>query len=139
MTTELASKQRCGAQTLKGAQCRGVAMPGERLCVLHSERAAEGRKRGGQNHANVARATKRLPPDLRAIADMLAEGIEATRDGRMKPAVLTAMAAGSSGLLKVIELAVLMHQVDEMRGQVAALMAQRALEPATQAEGAPPL
>ncbi len=128
MDNEGASRRQCSATTRKGARCRTRALPGRDHCGLHSPEAVEGRRLGGVNRSNAHRATIRLPPDLRAVADMLAEGIEQTRDGAMKPQVLTAMAAGTTALLRVVELALLAAQLDEMKRQIAEIQAQRTIE-----------
>lgn len=120
--------RRCSVLTKSGTQCRGKALPDRPYCAVHSPEAIEGRRRGGVNRSNVQRGLKRLPPTLREVADMLADGIEQTRDGKMKPPVLSAMAAGTSALVKVAEVAMLASQVEEMRRQVADLLAQRSQE-----------
>ena len=107
MADEVTGKRRCSTTTKSGAQCRGKALAGREYCAIHSPESIEGRRLGGVNRSNAHRATIRLPPDLRAVADMLVEGIEQTRDGAMKPPVLTAMAAGTTALLRVVELALL--------------------------------
>lgn len=116
----------CGALTKSGSPCRARALPdGSGFCFAHVPGSDQARVQGGRARSNVQRGLKRLPPTLREVADMLADGIERTRDGTMKPPVLTAMAAGTSALVKVAEVAMLASQVEEMRRQVAELLAQK--------------
>jgi hypothetical protein len=119
--------QRCETITKSGQQCRGRALPGETYCAVHSPQANVGRSLGRQ-HRSIVRAAKRLPPDMRQLVDMLAEGVEDVRDGQLKPAQLSAMAAGASAAVKVLELALLTAELEVLRGQVAELALQRAQE-----------
>jgi hypothetical protein len=120
--------QRCETITKSGQQCRGRALPGETYCAVHSPQANVGRSLGRQHRSTIVRAAKRLPPDMRQLVDMLAEGVEDVRDGKLKPAQLSAMAAGASAAVKVLELALLTAELEVLRGQVAELALQRAQE-----------
>lgn len=120
--------QQCERETKAGNRCRGRALPGCDYCAMHSPQSVEGRKLGGERHSTIERAAKRLPPDMRQLVDMLAQGVEDVRDGALKPAQLTAMAAGASAAVKVLELALLSAEIETLRGQVAELATQRAIE-----------
>src|SRR5690242_5839272 len=120
--------QQCEMTTKAGGRCRGRVLPGQTYCTMHSPQAIEGRRLGGEHRSNVERAARRLPPDLRQIVDMLSEGIEDVRSGALPASRLTAMAAGASAVVRVVEVALLQAELETLRGQVAELTTQRALE-----------
>lgn len=116
-------KQRCAAMTRAGAPCRGWALPERDYCVFHSAEAVEGRRSGGAASSNVQRGLKRLPPNLREVMDHVALGVEQVHEGALKPAQLSAMAAGAMALIKLVEAAVLAPEVEALRVQVRELLA----------------
>ena len=109
--------------TLAGAPCRGRALPERDYCVFHSAEAIEGRRIGGAASSNVQRGLKRLPPSLREVMDHVAIGVEQVHEGALKPAQLSAMAAGAMALIKLVEAAVLAPEIEALRLQVAELVA----------------
>jgi hypothetical protein len=120
---EVAGERRCNALTRSGTQCRVRALPNRAYCALHSPEAVQGRRVGGVARSNVARGLKRLPPSLRDVMDMIAEGIRECHEGTLKPAQLQAMAAGGRTLIELVEAAVLAPELEALRLQVAELLA----------------
>lgn len=124
MSTEAETgKRRCAAMTRAGAPCRGWALPERDYCVFHSAEAVEGRRSGGAASSNVQRGLKRLPPSLREVMEHVALGVEQVHEGALKPAQLSAMAAGATALIKLVEAAVLAPEIEALRAQVRELLA----------------
>ncbi len=69
-----------------------------------------------------------MPPDLREVADLVAVAIRQVHQNDLEPRQLSAMAAGTTALCKVLEVALLRAEVDALRDQVAQLVAQRTVE-----------
>lgn len=122
------SERQCSATTRKGTPCRTRALPGRDYCGLHSPEAVEGRRRGGVNRSNAQRGLQLMPPDLKQVAELVSVAIRQVYDGDLEPRQLSSMAAGTTALCKVLEVALLRTEVDALRDQVAQLVAQRTIE-----------
>ena len=119
------SRQQCSATTRSGSQCRGLALAGRDYCAVHSPESVEGRRQGGVNRSNARRSLKVAPADMRQIADLISVAIQRVNDAEMDPRQLSAMAAGTTALCRVLELVLLRAEVDTLRSQVTALMQER--------------
>jgi len=75
------------------------------------------RRAGGLNKANVVRAEKVLPRDLRPLLGLLVKGMTAVRDGELEPGRLSAMAAAAGALVRLYSVV----DADEIAARVAAL------------------
>ncbi len=75
--------------------------------------------------SNVQRGLKRLPPNLREVMDHVAVGVEQVHEGTLMPGQLSAMAAGATALVKLVEAAVLAPGIEALRLQDAALSRRR--------------
>ena len=64
-----------------------------------------------------------MPPSLREVMEHVALGVEQVHEGALKPAQLSAMAAGATALIKLVEAAVLAPEVEALRAQVRELLA----------------
>ncbi len=117
-----ASTGRCAATRADGTPCRAHALPGRSCCWAHDqdqqERAAEARRRGGQNRGNLARIRKATPDALKEAQDRLIEALRAVQTGDMDPRIGTAMATISSALVKVHEAGELAVRVEELEGRL---------------------
>lgn len=120
--------RRCAALTKRGAYCRALALPGGEYCFAHVPGSAEARVQGGKARSNVRRGLRKLPPNLREVMDLIAVGVEEVHQGKLKPAQLSAMAAGGRTLIELVEAAILAPELEALRSQVAELLAQKQQE-----------
>ncbi len=85
----------CGGTKRDGTGCGGIALPSG-LCWAHDpavrDRADEARRRGGHNRSTIARATRRMPRDLKDLGSRLLEAFEAVNAGELAPDKAHAMA-----------------------------------------------
>ncbi|MBI4582725.1 MAG: hypothetical protein HY717_01635 [Planctomycetes bacterium] len=95
-----AEVKRCQALKRDGAPC-GVRAGPLGLCIFHSPESAEWRKRGGERSLLATRLHLRLPPALKWVADVLAESIRQTKDGRLEPNAAAAIAKLAAVLLQL--------------------------------------
>jgi hypothetical protein len=109
--------QTCQAVTAQGLPCKGRARA-DGYCLAHTpsleERRAEARVKGGEHRSNVHRAAKRLPPDLKAIIDVLVDALSEVHDGRITPAQATAMSSLAGAISKLHESADLAARIDAL-------------------------
>lgn len=111
---------RCAATKPDGSPCRAAAKHGSRFCVFHDPdpearaRSEEVRVRGGANSARLTRAMKRLPSDLRAVYDRLAQALEEVHAGTLDANRAHAMAALSRAMVTVLDSAETLHRLDSI-------------------------
>ncbi len=92
--------KRCQALKRDKTPCGMRAGP-HGLCIFHSPESAEWRKRGGERCSLATRLHLRLPPALKWVADVLAESIRQTKDGRLEPNAAAAIAKLAAVLLQL--------------------------------------
>lgn len=131
-----AERRRCGALTKSGAYCRAWALPdGRGFCFAHAPGSDQARVQGGHARSNVQRGVRRLPPDLRDVMGRVATAVEQVHEGALDPRRLSAMASGAQALIRLVEVALLSNEIEELQRQVAEIAAQRTIE-AVRAPGA---
>ena len=101
-------RNRCAAMTDKGP-CKASPVKGQAYCVFHGGAGEEvmhaARVRGGQNSSGLARALKRLPPELRSTYELLARALEDVHEGRIDATRATAMAALVRAMIALLDCA----------------------------------
>jgi hypothetical protein len=120
---------KCTATNKSGAACSAQAWK-DQLCRWHhpdlEAKRAEGRRKGGQNKSNAARAKKELPAgvmtnaELRGLVGLTIKGV---LDGRIEPGIGNSVAALSRAYVAVTEagaVETLQSQVGELRALIAA-------------------
>ena len=95
-TSQTGRGKPCSAQTWRDGMCRWHHPD------LETERAAW-RERGGQNRSNAARASKRLPRELKDVQLALCRALAALEAGDLEPQRATAMAALGRAIVTVTE------------------------------------
>lgn len=107
----------CRATRTNGSPCKATATPSG-LCCFHDPELqkpmADARRRGGVNRSNAARASKRIPKDMQALASQLMEAISECYTGDLDPKRLSAMASGAGAVVRV-------HEVGEFEQRLEAL------------------
>jgi len=113
-------RNRCAATKPDGTPCRAGRVAGTPYCIFHQcdpearERSAEARRRGGENSARLTRALRRLPADLRAVYDRLAEALDQVHSGALDPTRAHAMAALSRAMVAVLDSAETLRRLDDI-------------------------
>jgi hypothetical protein len=89
--------------------CKARSVKGQTLCVFHGGAGADqslaARIRGGQNSAKLARALRKLPPELRNTYETLIGALEDVREGRIDATRATAMAALVRAMIALLDCA----------------------------------
>ena len=93
----------CTALRKDGRLCRAKASGDPPLCVGHSATAKEGRQKGGRNRATKERIIKRLPADLRHLAEDMEAARKKVATGDFSPSQGTAIAALARATLSIYE------------------------------------
>lgn len=110
----------CDAIRSNGERCRAQALPERSQCFAHDpenrERATAARRKGGENKSTPARASRRIPKDMRDLASQLMAAISECHDGELDPKRLSAMASGAGAVVRV-------HEVGEFEQRLEALEA----------------
>jgi hypothetical protein len=108
----------CETIRSNGERCRAQALPSRSKCWAHDpgsrEKADEARRRGGANRSNVARASRRLPGDLKGLGSRLLETFEAVNSGELAPDRAHAMARLASVYVQI-------HSTAEIEARLEAL------------------
>lgn len=103
---------KCSGTNANGEPCGGNALPGKALCFVHdpdsAPKAAEGRRRGGQNRKTPPATLPADTPDLplasvEDVRSALAECYNAVRCGRMAVNVGNALAVIGQGILRALQ------------------------------------
>jgi hypothetical protein len=76
--------------------------------------AAAARQRGGTNRSNVARASRRMPRDMKSLGERILQAFDRVETGELDPARAHAMA-------RLVAAFVQLHQVGEMDARLEAL------------------
>jgi hypothetical protein len=109
--------KQCGAIKRDGTPCRSMALDSG-LCWAHDplvrDRADAARKRGGENRSNLARASARMPKDMKSLGERILAAFDRVETGELDPARAHAMA-------RLVAAFVQLHQVGELEGRLAAL------------------
>src|SRR5438067_945181 len=99
----------CSGIRADGARCTAPARPGEPWCLGHSpdlaERRAEGRRRGGRNRSNLARAARAATasPQVAALLAKLETALDDTLSGDLPAASASAAASLARSIIAVLE------------------------------------
>jgi len=108
----------CETIRSNGERCRAQALPDRVGCWAHDpgsrEKADEARRRGGANRSNVARASRRMPRDMKALSRRILEAFEEVSAGELAPDRAHAMA-------RLAAVYVQLHQLGELEGRLAEL------------------
>ena len=111
---------RCETVRSNGERCRAQALPDQVGCWAHDpgsrEKADEARRRGGVNRSNVARATRRLPRDMKDLSRRILEAFEQVSAGELAPDRAHAMA-------RLASVYVQLHQAGEVEMRLEVLEA----------------
>lgn len=106
-----------------GERCRAQALPDRPGCWAHDpgsrEKAHEARRRGGANRSNVARATWRLPRDIKDLSGRILEAFDQVATGELAPDRAHAMA-------RLAAVYVQLHHAGEVETRLQALEAAAA-------------
>ncbi len=110
----------CETVRSNGERCRAQALPDRVGCWAHDpgsrEKADEARRRGGVNRSNVARATRRLPRDIKDLSRRILEAFDQVATGELAPDRAHALA-------RLAAVYVQLHQVGELEGRLEVLEA----------------
>ena len=110
----------CETVRSNGERCRAQALPDRVGCWAHDpgsrEKADEARRRGGVNRSNVARATRRMPRDMKDLSRRILEAFEAVSTGELAPDRAHAMA-------RLASVYVQLHQAGEVEMRLEVLEA----------------
>ncbi len=91
------------------------------MCCFHDPELqkpmADARRKGGVNRSNAARASKRIPKDMQALASQLMEAITETYSGELDPKRLSAMGTAAGAVVRI-------HEVAETEQRIQALEAR---------------
>ncbi len=108
----------CAATRADGSPCKARALPDRTLCWAHSPdhqaKAEQARSRGGTNRSNTARASRRMPRDMKALGERILQAFDRVETGHLDPARAHAMA-------RLVAAFVQLHQVGELEGRLEAL------------------
>ncbi len=110
------------SQTVRGNPCSAQAWR-DGMCRWHhpdleAERGAW-RERGGQNRSNAARASKRLPRELKDVQLALCRALAALEAGDLEPQRATAMAALGRAIVTVTEAGTLEERLAALEARAA--------------------
>ncbi len=118
----------CTATRRNGEPCRAQALPDQDLCWAHSpgmrQKAAEARRRGGENKANVVRAGKHIPRDMKELARRLLKAIDEVHRGEFMPDQARAMASLAGAVCRVYEAGEVEQRIAELEARLEAQPAQ---------------
>jgi hypothetical protein len=110
----------CETVRSNGERCRTQALPDRVGCWAHDpgsrEKADEARRRGGANRSNVARATRRLPRDIKDLSRRILEAFDQVAIGELAPDRAHAMA-------RLAAVYVQLHQAGEVETRLEVLEA----------------
>ncbi len=110
----------CETIRSNGDRCRAQALPSRPKCWAHDpgsrEKADEARRRGGANRSNVARATRRLPRDMKDLSGRILEAFDQVATGELAPDRAHAMA-------RLAAVYVQLHQAGEVETRLEVLEA----------------
>jgi hypothetical protein len=121
--------ERCTATTKSGNHCAARAWK-DGLCPWHHpDKIKEISAKGGRNSSTRARAIKRLrgPQAMADLRDVLMEAFVETREGKLDPKVLTALATGARAILDVSGVATYDDQISDLKRQLAELSERRGI------------
>lgn len=127
---------RCQAQTKTGKPCSATPRPGTSFCVWHApdfnNKRSSWAREGGLGSSKANRAKKRMAGGLRDLETVQAIMLQAlidTRDGKLEPAILTALATAArsiDAIAKTTAAASMEERLDEMASQIVELSSRRA-------------
>ena len=110
----------CETVRSNGERCRAQALPDRVGCWAHDpgsrEKADEARRRGGVNRSNVARATRRMPRDMKDLSRGSLEAFDQVATGELAPDRAHAMA-------RLASVYVQLHQAGEVEMRLEVLEA----------------
>jgi hypothetical protein len=110
----------CETVRSNGERCRAQALPDRVGCWAHDpgsrEKADEARRRGGVNRSNVARATRRMPRDMKDLSRRILEVFDQVATGELAPDQAHAMA-------RLASVYVQLHQAGEVEMRLEVLEA----------------
>ena len=110
----------CETVRSNGERCRAQALPDRVGCWAHDpgsrEKADEARRRGGVNRSNVARATRRMPRDMKDLSRRILEAFDQVATGERAPDRAHAMA-------RLASVYVQLHQAGEVETRLEVLEA----------------
>lgn len=101
-------KSTCKGIKKDGTPCRANGLSQlDGYCLAHGppEKTREWRSLGGKNSSTAARSDKRLPERYQNVIETLTQGIFDVRDGKLDPAVYTAMCRGAKVLAEYYRMA----------------------------------
>ncbi len=112
----------CTATRRNGEPCRAQALPERRLCWAHHpemrQKADAARRRGGENKANVVRAGKHVPKDMRDLARRLLEAIDEVHRGELMPDQARAMASLAGAVCRVYEVGEVEQRIADLEARL---------------------
>ena len=98
---------RCRGTNVDGAPCSAQPQPGQSVCIWHDPGRAQDRaawrRQGGHGKSSAARASKRLPRELKDVQLALCRALAALEAGDLEPPRATAMAALGRAIVTVTE------------------------------------
>ena len=110
----------CETIRSNGERCRAQALPDRPGCWAHDpgsrEKADEARRRGGVNRSNLARASRRMPRDMKDLSGRILEAFDQVATGELPPDRAHAMA-------RLASVYVQLHQAGEVERRLEALEA----------------
>ena len=117
------ASRECAATRKDGDPCRGQAQPGLPYCWAHDAaqqaRYAEGRRLGGRNSSNFARAARLVPPELTDVKGHLLEALAQLHSGELDPRLASAMATMAGAIVRIHQAGELEVRLVELEQRVA--------------------
>jgi hypothetical protein len=114
----------CLGANANGEPCQAQPVRGDGYCFWHSpatsQQRVSSRRRGGEGKSNVARASKRLPKDLRDVQTALMRALDAVESGALTPTQGQAMAALARAIVAIYSAASLEERVNRLEALAAA-------------------
>jgi hypothetical protein len=97
---------KCQEKNRSGEVCRAAVVSGTKRCIMHSGRAAELGRKGGQRRSiyNPANLREFDPPSTAAdLRDLLAQSIVEVRAGMLDPKLANSISYLGTGFMKALE------------------------------------
>jgi DNA-binding transcriptional ArsR family regulator len=114
---DTSERQRCHATRKDGQPCRAWAQV-DGLCIGHSPKAIEARRRGGANSSKKARADKLLPARLRPILQLLEEALVRVYKGELDTRLGGSLSSLAGAIVRLYETGLLEERVTNLESKV---------------------
>ena len=114
---DTSERQRCKATRKDGQPCKGWAQA-DGLCIGHSPRYKDARRKGGYHSSKKHRADKLLPIRLRPILVLIERALLETYQGKLPERRATAMSTLANAIVKLYEAGVLEDRLQVLEDRI---------------------